>query len=464
MGKCRGLGKNGKCSVKNQSEFGTTIGNVEKCYYLCVAPSKEYTRLKGIAYYHMQQNNLFISEKPSELMAQNQSALLDAEVFLNDNYDLRRNVLSGKTEVRKIVRKKVAHEQPWQILTAECANSIVLHAKREGIGDARSPRQDIMEYLASTEIPEFNPIADFLSHLPEWDGNDHVARLFGRIPGMGDEKKQWCHIWMLSAVAHWLQMEKQHGNETVPVLIGSQGCGKSTFAYRLLPPELRQYYLDHINFGNKFDSEMALTHNLLVNIDEFANMGASQQGKLKQTLSKVKVNGRPIFGRSQEDRPRFASFLATTNDRHPLCDGTGSRRYICISVPVGCNIDNDSPIDYSQLYAQLRQELADGRRYWFNNDEVALIQKANQPYYKVSDVEQILFSCFRLPEEQEEGQWFRGSEITELLSVHYPELRVSHTLQINIGKTLRALGCEVKHTKIGQAYQLVALKALKSIA
>ena len=167
MGKCRGLGKNGKCSVKNQSEFGTTIGNVENCYYLCVAPSKEYTRLKGIAYYYMQQNNLFISEKPSESMAQNQSALLDAEVFLNDNYDLRRNVLSGKTEVRKIVRKKVAHEQPWQILTAECANSIVLHAKREGIGDARSPRQDIMEYLASTEIPEFNPIADFLSHLPE---------------------------------------------------------------------------------------------------------------------------------------------------------------------------------------------------------------------------------------------------------------------------------------------------------
>ena len=30
---------------------------------------------------------------------------------------------------------------------------------------------------------------------------------------------------------------------------------------------LRQYFLDHINFANKFDSEMALTHNLFVNID-----------------------------------------------------------------------------------------------------------------------------------------------------------------------------------------------------
>ena len=53
----------------------------------------------------------------------------------------------------------------------------------------------------------------------------------------------------------------------------------------VLPDHLRQYFLDHINFANKFDSEMALTHNLFVNIDEFANMGPSQQGKLKQDIA-----------------------------------------------------------------------------------------------------------------------------------------------------------------------------------
>ena len=88
---------------------------------------------------------------------------------------------------------------------------------------------------------------------------------------------------------------------------------------------------------------MALTHNLLVNIDEFANMRGSQQGKLKQTLSKQKVNGRPIFGKSQEDRRRYASFLATTNDKHPLSDPTGSRRFICLQVPKGKFIDNSQP-------------------------------------------------------------------------------------------------------------------------
>ena len=174
-----------------------------------------------------------------------------------------------------------------------------------------------------------------------------------------------------------------HGNECVPVLMGEQGCGKSTFAVRLLPEPLRIYFLDHINLGNKFDSEMALTHNLLVNIDEFANMGPSQQGRLKQMLSKVKVNGRPIFGKAQEDRPRFASFLATTNEAQPLCDETGSRRYLCIKIPKGQLIDNESPIDYTQLFAQLKHELqVDQVPYWFSNAEVARIQRANLPYQR----------------------------------------------------------------------------------
>ena len=80
---------------------------------------------------------------------------------------------------------------------------------------------------------------------------------------------------------------------------------------------------------------MALTNNLLVNLDELEAIRPSQHAALKQTLSKAKVNGRPIYGASQEDRPRFASFVATTNNPHPLTDATGSRRYICLSIPKG---------------------------------------------------------------------------------------------------------------------------------
>ena len=401
----------------------------------------------------------------SEMMIESGSDFSLVESFLDEYYLVRRNILSGKTEYL-IIKKDDESEQEakdgdWKVLTNNAFNSIVRHAKRLGIGENKSPRQDIDEFINSEEVPVYNPIKEYLESLPKWDGQNQVAELFGRIPGLTSEQLNWCSIWLRSAVAHWLQMDMLHGNEAVPILIGQQGCGKSTFAVRLLPEKLRQYFLDHINFGNKFDSEMALTHNLFVNIDELANMGASQQGKLKQTLSKVRVNGRPIFGKSQDDRLRFASFLATTNDEHPLCDPTGSRRYICLHIPAGEYIDNSSVINYDQLYAQVMYELCHQQTpYWFTNDEVARIQQKNLPFFKTDDLESMIRNCFRVPEgeEEDEGKWMNCSEIFQVLHEHYPMLMSNLSTKIRIGQSLKLMGCKMKHTKKGQAYQLIELK------
>ena len=401
----------------------------------------------------------------SEMMIESGSDFSLVESFLDEYYLFRRNILSGKTEYL-IIKKDDESELEekdgdWKVLTNNAFNSIVRHAKRLGIGENKSPRQDIDEFINSEEVPVYNPIKEYLESLPKWDGQNQVAELFGRIPGLTSEQLNWCSIWLRSAVAHWLQMDMLHGNEAVPILIGQQGCGKSTFAVCLLPEKLRQYFLDHINFGNKFDSEMALTHNLFVNIDELANMGASQQGKLKQTLSKVRVNGRPIFGKSQDDRLRFASFLATTNDEHPLCDPTGSRRYICLHIPAGEYIDNSSVINYDQLYAQVMYELCHQQTpYWFTNDEVARIQQKNLPFFKTDDLESMIRNCFRVPEgeEEDEGKWMNCSEIFQVLHEHYPMLMSNLSTKIRIGQSLKLMGCKMKHTKKGQAYQLIELK------
>ena len=400
----------------------------------------------------------------SEMMIESGSDFSLVESFLDEYYLFRRNILSGKTEYL-IIKKDDESELEekdgdWKVLTNNAFNSIVRHAKRLGIGENKSPRQDIDEFINSEEVPVYNPIKEYLERLPKWDGQNQVAELFGRIPGLTSEQLNWCSIWLRSAVAHWLQMDMLHGNEAVPILIGQQGCGKSTFAVRLLPEKLRQYFLDHINFGNKFDSEMALTHNLFVNIDELANMGASQQGKLKQTLSKVRVNGRPIFGKSQDDRLRFASFLATTNDEHPLCDPTGSRRYICLHIPAGEYIDNSSVINYDQLYAQVMYELCHQQTpYWFTNDEVARIQQKNLPFFKTDDLESMIRNCFRVPEgeEEDEGKWMNCSEIFQVLHEHYPMLMSNLSTKIRIGQSLKLMGCKMKHTKKGQAYLLVRI-------
>ena len=168
------------------------------------------------------------------------------------------------------------------------------------------------------------------------------------------------------------------------------------------------------------------------------------------------MNGRPIFGKAQAGRPRYASFLATTNDEHPLCDPTGSRRYICIHIPAGRYIDNASVVYYDQLYAQVVYELRDKQiPYWFSNDEVARLQERNLAFFKTDDLETMVKTCFRVPEEDEEAKWMSCSEVYDVLHGQYPMLLPNMSMKIKIGQTLKFMGCKSKHTRLGQAYQLV---------
>ena len=373
-----------------------------------------------------------------------QQGMLVVESFLQENYQLRFNVLNGKVEyvVKSAEDEVFADSDPlWHSLTDRDLNSIVIEAKRQDICEGGNPKSDIELVLHSNKVRMYDPIRDFLEQLPPWDGQNHVARLFGRLPGMTSEQLNFLTVWLRSAVAHWLQMDTLHGNECVPVLIGAQGCGKTTFLRRLLPQHLRQYYLDHLNLSNKFDKEMALTNNLLVNLDELEAIRPSQHAALKQTLSKNKVNGRPIFGRSQEDRPRYASFVATTNNPHPLTDATGSRRYLCLTIPNGRFIDNSGDIDYEQLYAQVMHELRVlESSYWFNNTEVARIQQINNEYRDKKDMTEIVEACFRKPQDNEPSQSMNSTDIIKLIQREYPSVKMDHPTKIHLGLALKELG------------------------
>ena len=393
-----------------------------------------------------------------EALGASKLGMLEVELFLSDNYNFRRNVLNGKLEFA--VRSADGQLGDYRVLTQEALNSIVLRAKREEISEG-NPKTEIQEYVNSEEVAVFNPIGDYLSSLPAWDGQNHVARLFSRLPGVSSEQLAYLSIWLRSTVAHWLQMDTLHGNEVVPTLIGPQGCGKTTFLRRLLPQHLREYYLDHLNLSNKFDKEMALTNNLLVNLDELDAIRPSQHAALKQTLSKSKVNGRPIYGCSQQDRPRFASFVATTNNPHPLTDATGSRRYICLTIPEGQFIDNSGNIDYDQLYAQVLHELRELEApYWFNNDEVARIQQLNQGYMEQKDMAEMIRLCFRQPKEGETAQNLNGTQMLEIISKQYPSVKVCQSARVHLAYALRELGYEqCKTTGNVKYYRLVPLVA-----
>ena len=415
---------------------------------------------------------------PVGTLGASQEGMLVIEQFLMANYRFRRNILNGKVEFAVLPKadKKADGNTVEQGDSLSCAsfeadlyyrpltpaalNSIIIRAKREQVLEKGSPKTEITEYVQSEEVPEHNPVQAFLKNLPVWDGQNHIAKVFGRLPGITSEQLNYLTIWLRSAVAHWLQMDMLHGNECVPTFIGAQGCGKTTFVRRLLPLHLREYYLDHLNLSNKFDKEMALTNILFVNLDELDAIRPSQQSSLKQTLSVSKVNGRPIFGRTQEDRPRFASFVATTNNRHPLKDVTGSRRNICILIPDGQLIDNTGDIDYGQLYAQVIYELQQQKApYWFNNDEVARIQQLNQDFMEKKDLGEMFVACFRQPHEGEVVKTMNCDQMIDIMQKDYPTLQNTIGNRVRLGKTITALGFEHKEHSHVAYYKVVPLKA-----
>ena len=401
----------------------------------------------------MEENSLVVVEQPQNV--QNESVLI-IEQFLNDNYRLRRNMLSGKVEFK--MRAEVTAD--YRPLTQEALNSIIIRAMREGLDEECNPKADITMYVNSEEVRMYNPVLDFLNDLPKWDGQNHVAKLFSRIPGLSSEQLAFLAVWLRSTIAHWLQLDTMHGNEVVPVLIGAQGCGKTTFLRRLLPCQLREYYLDHLNLSNKFDKEMALTNNLLVNLDELEAIRPSQHAALKQTLSKNKVNGRPIFGKAQDDRPRYASFVSTTNNPHPLTDATGSRRYICMTIPKGQLIDNAGDIDYEQLYAQVLYEIRElNAPYWFNNEEVTRIQQLNLAYMQQKDIAEMVKACFRKPNEGEKVKSMNTTEMLEIIRDAYPNVTVTTKAKVELGRALVALDYERKEHSHVAYYKAVPLQA-----
>ena len=373
-----------------------------------------------------------------ETLCASQERALMTEMYLQDHFEFRNNVLNGKVEFRP---KGDADYRP---LTERAQNSIVLDMLREGLDNEGNPKTLCQLYLHSEAVPVYDPIRDYLEHLSQWDGHNHVADLFNRLPGITSEQAGYLAVWLRSGVAHWMQMDTLHGNECVPTLIGSQGCGKTTFLRRMLPQHLRQYYLDHLNLSNKFDKEMALTNNLLVNLDELDAIRPSQHAALKQTLSKSKVNGRPIYGASQEDRARYASFVATTNNPHPLTDATGSRRYICLQIPDGQYINNVGEIDYDQLYAQVLHEVQDEKApYWFTNEEVARIQELNQNYMEQKDMAEIVKACFRKPKEGEKAQSMNSTQMLNVLHTAYPSLKINHSAKLFLSETMKDMGYEI---------------------
>lgn len=334
------------------------------------------------------------------------------EIFLNSHYEMRKNLLTGVAEYRK----KFSDDQDFKPLTPEVRNSMSLTATEMGL---KGFDKNMNRFIDSMHIEQYDPVNQWLDKLPKWDGKDRIGELAQRVPTDQPQWEKYLRYWLVGMVAQWRESERQlTGNALTPLLIGRQGCGKTRFCKILLPEELRDYYNDKINFKNEFDLNIALTSFALINIDEFDKTTSSQQIVLKYLLSSADVKFRPPYGKTIKQFRRYTSFIGTTNQMKPLVDPTGSRRFVCVGVTG--NINFEDTINHPQLYAQALHLFNAGERYWLDEAEIQTLIKENEPFQKLNDLVEMIGETFSRPEDDVNGKWLSLSDISDILSRHYP--------------------------------------------
>ena len=375
------------------------------------------------------------------------SALLayKTEAYMKEHYTLRLNMMTGAPEYRMN-----AVGYGFQPLDKLARNTMAIKALKAGVD---SWDKDLNRYIDSNLIPRYYPMEDYIRHLPRWSGkHDYVGELARRVKTSNPYWEEDFHKWMLSMVAQWLGKDRQYGNAIVPLLIGKQGCGKSVFCSRLLPGYLQTYYNDRISMKNDNDIFMAMSSYALINIDEFDAMSQKQQPLLKYLISKHDVKFRPPYGKAMEERQRFASFIATTNNLRPLTDPTGSRRFICIYTD---EIDNSGIINYDQLYAQLYTELQQGRRYWFEDAENARIIEQNADFQQVYNYGRMIDIAYLSSEDTpNNAKFILLKDIMQRLEKTFPTFIIRKYTDAELGRQLSTMGYEYKKQSKGASYRM----------
>jgi len=370
------------------------------------------------------------------------------EEFMKRRYQLRRNTIKGLVEYREL-RSFYFNFRP---VNKQALNTICLDALAEGLP---SWDVDIKRYVESNRVPSYNPIEDYLLNVGKWDGKDRIRELADRVPCDNPQWRDLFYIWFLSMVAHWQQLDRNHANSTLPLLVGDQGSGKSTYCMNLLPPELREYYTDGIDFSKRSDVQLALTRFALINMDEYDSISPSYQGFVKHILQKAVVQARLPHTSVTQQMRRYATFIATSNSFDLLNDPTGSRRYICIAI-LGV-IDYKSPIDYKQLYAQAVEALRNDERYWFTHEEEAYITKSNRRFQQVMPEEELADIYFRSPVGDEPAEELTCGEILKRIQQRDPGFKYTNTAAKVFGRTLKnKFGNRLAHR--GIVYQVVEIK------
>ena len=402
---------------------------------------------------------------------------------------LRHDVISDKLQIRlsgeEAMRLLGERQEYWREMTKNDINSIVCHCAQEY--NANITSREVITALQSDLIPNVHPLREYILSLPAWkpesgdwidfvaqqvrvknndnklsgNNNDNTDNLRGNrtakqivrtkvrlelraAPEENNPTQPYTTLhnptstadalwracfkkWLVAMVASWMRDEVV--NHQVLVLIGRQGIYKTTWLEHLIPPHLRAYTckLSNSNDLNK-DERMRIAEFGLISLDEIDSMNNRELNQLKSIITATDVNERAAYAYTKERRVRLASFCASGNRRDFLTDITGNRRWLPFEVE---SIQNPffTTLPYNLMYAQAWALAQDPQFcYWFELDEIEVLEQHNQYFRDESNEEQLLDVYFAVPPtDATTAKFLTTAEISERL-IYYGNIKKPMTL------------------------------------
>lgn len=218
--------------------------------------------------------------------------------------------------------------------------------KKEAFNQAKSIREEQMS---------FNPVKEILDSLV-WDKTPRLETCLIDYLGAEDSEYTRFLAQMLFVAAIKRVYEPGCKYDNMVVLVGPQGCGKSTFCERMALKE--EFFTDSIRgIGSKEAIEQLLGSWIV----EWGEMSAMRRAKdaetLKLFLAQKVDKFRNAYGKYTIRVPRRCIFIGTSNDTEGLLtDRTGNRRFFPVEVSSGKKslVAKTTNEEFLQLYAEAK--------------------------------------------------------------------------------------------------------------
>lgn len=195
-----------------------------------------------------------------------------------------------------------------------------------------------------------HPVRDYLESL-EWDGVPRVETLL--IDYFGAEDNVYSRGVIKKALAAAVTRIYKPGTkfDNMPIIVGDQGIGKSTFLATLG----KDWFSDSLTEFSGKDAMELLNGNLIIEIGELNGFRKAEMDAIKQFLSKQVDEYRAAYARRKEAHKRQCIFFGTTNESTFLRDLTGNRRFWPIQSYSECikkSVWDDLPDEVDQIWAE----------------------------------------------------------------------------------------------------------------